>query len=226
MTDFEDALNAALHGRNQEARKAFEQADADLHELVQEASEALGRVTRKKATLGLDPTYEEPDGTVYELLLTINEKEIPIGGYFVSEAGYPIYRGTPDSLATEIRASTTSPHPLDQKKAISDRAALQKHLLDLLSSPDSSVVIHVAYHSRYQELKRHVTSFLSRHRDVSGFKLIVSPADLIEIQGATPSGPDFSKPPATWLGLPLTTATDPMGQSRIVEAESGKITLV
>ena len=95
MVDFDKLLQESLLGVN----KAFEQADADLHELVAAASQALGRVSNGVVAMKLRKWLEGPGGVFYELRVQEeddfpkNSASVVVGAYMVSTKGYPVFAG-------------------------------------------------------------------------------------------------------------------------------------
>lgn len=143
MPDFDKLLQESLLGVN----KAFEQADADLHELVAEASTALGRVTNGVVEMPLVRWSEDLNGVVYSLVVRdpadeSHEGAATVGGYQVSRKGYPVRMG--DTLL----ASSTQRMSFRPASELKSKSELQQHFEGLLSNPDSPVVANAAFFMR------------------------------------------------------------------------------
>ncbi|HYT92496.1 MAG TPA: hypothetical protein VEL76_27520 [Gemmataceae bacterium] len=125
MTEFEKALQETLKGIN----KAFEVADADLHEEAAAASKAVANVTDGKATLELVVVGESEGGITYDLTLTAGEQKWPLLRVEVPRKGYPINMGS---------------------SSIPNRQKLAGTFADMATNPDSPLVTNLAFLLRRQ----------------------------------------------------------------------------
>jgi len=142
MVDFEKLLRESLAG----GTKAFEQADADLHDIVIEASQALSRVSQGAADLVLRTLVENLGGVIYGLV--IRETGARSSGdavefYQVPPGGYPIRTGG----FTDIESDSPEFHP---RLALENKAELQQHFAEMMANPDSPLVVIVAFFMRRQ----------------------------------------------------------------------------
>jgi hypothetical protein len=144
VVDFDKLLQESLLGVN----KAFEQADADLHELVAAASEALGRVSNGGVEMTLRKLSESSNGVLYELRLEQSPGHstgsVVVGAYQVSTKGYPVRSGEMETV-TGYRSERQVFSP---KLDFADKATLQRHFEELMSSPDSPVIVNAAFFMR------------------------------------------------------------------------------
>lgn len=148
MVDFDNALEKALVG----ATAAFKEADEDLHHVVVQASQSVARITNGTLELGLDRLDEDFQGTTYALQLAKAGAQNPtdLGLYRVQTRGYPILFGPPADSLAKIMKGDVSMHFKKDAKAIHNRDLLLEHFLQLLSSPDSPLVINIAFAIRKQ----------------------------------------------------------------------------
>jgi hypothetical protein len=124
MSDFQTALLETLKGVN----KAFQAADADLHEEVATASKAVANVTDGKAILELVVFDEHEAGVVYNLTLTAGEQKLPLVSFEIPRKGYPV----------------KGPRP------IPNREELARTFADMATNPDSPLVTKLAFLLRRQ----------------------------------------------------------------------------
>src|SRR5438477_142585 len=105
MPTFEEALKATLFGLND----AFKKADADLHQEVAAAAQAIGRLSGGIAVLELVPHSESAAGVWYTLVLraTNPSATVPLATFLVKAQGYPVV--------------VTYPHGTAQQQALGSR---------------------------------------------------------------------------------------------------------
>jgi hypothetical protein len=149
VVDFDKLLQESLLGVN----KAFEQADADLHELVAAASQALGRVSSGAVEMTLRKCSEGVDGVLYELRVEeatryqSNDAEtFVVGAYQISARGYPVRSGTVER--TPGRGLGPEQETFRSKSTLVGKTELQRHFEELMSNPDSPVIANAAFFMR------------------------------------------------------------------------------
>ena len=149
MVDFDKLLQESLLGVN----KAFEQADADLHELVAAASQALGRVSNGVVAMKLRKWLEGPGGVFYELRVeeegdfTAKSDSVVVGAYMVSTKGYPVFAGVVTTTSGGGDIDPTRPNFRSQEN-FPDKLSLQVHFEKLMSNPDSPVIANASFFMR------------------------------------------------------------------------------
>jgi hypothetical protein len=141
VVDFDKLLQQSLLGVN----KAFEQADADLHEMVAAAAEALGRVANGVVELKLRKVSEDRAGVVYELVVGAVPdfgrgvgEGVAAGAYQVAAKGYPIRAGNAEVDYGRLISFRS-------QSSFNDKADLQRHFEELMANPDSPVVTTAAF---------------------------------------------------------------------------------
>src|SRR6266704_3129032 len=97
MPTFEEALKASLQGLD----SGFRVAEGDLRQECAAASEAVGRLTNRRAKLELQKLDERPSGVYFDLRLVFSNRFFQIAGFFVSAKGYPIKTGRSIELLME-----------------------------------------------------------------------------------------------------------------------------
>ena len=120
MSNFQTVLQETLKGIN----KAFQVADADLHEEVAVASKAVANVTDGKGALELVVIGEDESGLSYNLMLTTEEKKLQLGSFHVPRKGYPI---------------------ITSHGAIPARQELAGLFANMATNPDSPLVTKLAF---------------------------------------------------------------------------------
>ena len=118
-------------------RSSFAEADGELHELVESASEGVEKVTSGAFSLELDLRVEDETGRTYELhVAALNEKDRKaLGRFIVPASGYPISLGHTD----EDGSFTVS--------TLSGSKDLIDYFLAMIE-PDSSVMKFLAFKLR------------------------------------------------------------------------------
>jgi hypothetical protein len=130
---FLTALNASV-GR---ARAAFDEADADLHAAVAEASKAVQDFSGGKLSLGLDATEDGVEGRQYDLdLVGASRQSLTVAGFFVPQGGYPIRNGVSEGGSFEIHGY------------LGNSEQIRDYLLGILSDPDSRLTVGLAFQLR------------------------------------------------------------------------------
>lgn len=147
MNDFDNALQTALTG----ASAAFRQADEDLHHVVTEAAQSIGRITKGKVELQLNRIREEFNGTTFalQLLKAGERKPMVLGLYMIQSTGYPIEFG-PSKYSQKVESADVLNIGLGPERQLRDRESLRQHFLELLSAPDSPLVVNIAFLLRKQ----------------------------------------------------------------------------
>lgn len=131
---FFEALKASV-GRT---TTAFDRADNDLQMAISQANEAVGKFTKGLLALGLDQREDGVPGRLYDLDLTEMSSHVTtVGSFFVTHTGYPIQFGEVD------RSGAFYSHG-----NLNTSEELIKHLFDLISSPDSSLTVAIAFRMR------------------------------------------------------------------------------
>jgi hypothetical protein len=132
MIDFEQALKEVILGKNEK----FLVADSDLHTEVAAASQALGRISKGKASLVLEPVQESEEGITYRLMLTAKDYADEVGAFTVPSDGYPI-----------IAVPTVQPYHAEQEKKnpLNNKEALRGYFVSMASNPDSPLVMKLAF---------------------------------------------------------------------------------
>jgi hypothetical protein len=149
VVDFDKLLQESLLGVN----KAFEQADADLHELVATASQALGRVTRGVVEMKLKRHSESIDGLRYDLVVKGQDLTRPfaegviVGTYEVSAKGYPVRVGVWEASPARGRLDLEQ-YVFRATSDLTGKSEMQRHFEELMSNPDSPVVTNAAFFMR------------------------------------------------------------------------------
>lgn len=140
INDFEAILRASL----QKTNEAFDRADADLHEVVTEASAALEKVTDGCATLELTPSDESEKGIAYVLNAKWNSSKVKtLQGYVVTASGYPVLGGPVDDpyrILVQLRQAPAI--------RLKDKGELKAHFAEMITNPDSNLITYVAYQLR------------------------------------------------------------------------------
>lgn len=143
MVDFDKLLSDSVARANE----GMDQAGKDLHELTARASEALKKRSDNRLRLSLREEDIRRDGTLYRLAMVIGP-EAPVTpetrrlyDLLVPSTGYPIRE-----------VLDVSPKGDKYGREVGDRMALEQFMADLFASPQSPVVLMLAWllrHPRY-----------------------------------------------------------------------------
>ncbi len=124
MSTFEEALKTSLLGVNE----AFKLADADLHQEVAAASQALAQLSGGIAVLELITLFENAQGIAYNLTVKSGGSNIlHVAQLLVPAKGYPVTLQQPPG------------------KHLKTRQEIGAFLAEMAANPDSPLIQHLAF---------------------------------------------------------------------------------
>jgi hypothetical protein len=135
MADFESLLKQSLSG----ATDAYQAALLDLNEEVAQLGQAVSNVTHLPYSLKLERISERFDGTAFDLCMGSEQDKFSVCAFFLPSRGYPISVGV-----------TVTPHGVlgGAIKPLNNKGELTQFLSDLVSNPDSPLVLRIAFFLR------------------------------------------------------------------------------
>ena len=131
MSEFEESLKKSIYG----VGEAYRTAEKDLYEEVAAASESVKRVTGGIASLALRKTKETSAGTEFELYVQHERSAQEVAVLYVDANGYPI----------KVAASDLYLVTGDYEDIFARREDIRKYLNNAASTPDSRLVLRIAY---------------------------------------------------------------------------------
>lgn len=132
MSEFDDALAVTLDGIND----GFNQARADLNEIVAQVSEAISRKAGDpNLGLSLQERYHYESEAEYFLAFKSRADGL-LGAYHIPTSGYPIGFGIGSGANFSPAGS------------IADKQQLKEHFQEMLTNRDSPLIVKLAYYLR------------------------------------------------------------------------------
>jgi hypothetical protein len=134
MSTFEESLKKAVIGLSE----SYETAEKDLFEETTIASESVERVTGGRAVLALRKGKATPEQTQYTLYVMGGHQMSEIATFAISASGYPI-KVVSERVMLSIAVYDA---------VLENRKDIEKYYDQLASSPDSRLILRIAFLSR------------------------------------------------------------------------------